>query len=509
MIAVVRKELKPLPDSFPAQLEAVGISEEMHSHLIDACVGKVRNPTDAFGRTAVEIGLLRAAGYRITPRSLCSNCGEALVWSRGIPGKSAAYFRHNANTKCPGGFMTPWHAAMQAACAAHGFDTEYRLTIEGAVRKLDAYHPGSNVCIEFVSSLSDRYAEKHRQLIGFPIETAWFFNSGARFATAAHEERVDVAALRNGVIRIQNLFTEDGGCREIIEEIGRKSCYTLHRGLVFGCVGYDLWQCLDLSNPLQKLCVGDYGFNFQLYAQGKCERRDVATGEKTGTSRVVRARYPLDSGHRVDPEHLLNDLKTEVATGRLLRASALRPSESKENVVGSDGSFSTKLPSDNRISTCDGTKAVSKATSNLPMAEVAEQINAARGLWDGSDFEPWPTDRVTDIEVEELPPGEVFAVVKQPHCEASVNGSSSKPACAAATIAPTAPRSAAATNAPREIASLSKVNRWLAEAAKSPTPESFCCSRPMMFPRAFGCVEWDECANCGATTPSRTSKRRN
>lgn len=372
--------------------------------------------------------------------------------------------------------MTPWHAAMQVACAAAGFDTEYAITLEGTPRKLDAYHAGSNLCLEFVSSLSHRYAEKHRQLIRFPIQTAWVFNSGARFATSAHEERIDVAALASGVIRVQNLFREDGGAREIIEEIGRPHCYTLHRGLVFGCVGYDLWECLPLSNSLQSLCVRDRGFNFQLFAFGKFPKRNISTGETTGEMRVVRSRYPLPSGHFVDPEHLLDDLRREVATGRLQRASALAVTTKPQSTSSDVSDGCVKLPSDNDVVPCDGDrKNLNASTNNLAIEEVAAQIKSAKATFDGVEFQPWEATRNTDVTIDDPVP----VVRRQIRVFRE---------------------DAAARSTERD--SYRNVNKELQSIASSRSGGLACCGKRMVVVRNVGKVHWNECLSCGAISQS-------
>ena len=473
-------EYKDLPNDLVEQLCLINVCPDLHAKLVAAAAGRVTNPTDSFGRTAIEVGMLRDAGFRISPACRCFECGELLAWRKGNA-KVTSFFRHRAKTRCPGGFMTPWHAAMQTACAAAGFDTEYAVTVQGVRRRLDAYHAGTNICIEFVSSLSQRYAQKHRQLIEFPIQTAWFFNSGAHFATAAHEERVDVWALNQGVIRIQNLFSEDGGAREVVEEIGRKHCYTIHRGLVFGCVGFDLWECLPASHPLQELCVRDYGFNFQLYKFGKFPKLNLATGEPTGKNRVVRSRYTLPSGHVVDPEHLLEELRREVRTGKLKPASPLASTKASKDDTEVADSDCVKLPSDNDVVPCDGDKSRrNHATNNLAMAEVAEQLRLARAEFRGSEFRPWDDDRDTDVVVT------------------------------ATAVSPRREIRSTRVDLPtkqRKSSSLWNVNKELQIASSNSTHSSMCCSKRNVITKRIGSLVWDECVSCGAKSQSRYARK--
>ena len=404
--------IPPLP--LVEQLALIGIDGDTHENLVKAAVGRVRNPTDKHGRTAIEVARLDRAGYAIVPGLICSNCFERLRLNKGVPGEKAAHFCHYGNSSCPGGFITPWHAAMQAACATYGFDTEFAVVVNGTRRRLDAYHAGRNRCLEFVSSLSPEYVRKHKQLVEYPIETSWVFNSGAGFATRKDEETVDVAALKAGIIRISNLFRADGGAREIIEEIGRAHCYTLYRGLMFGCVGYDVWESLPDDNSLQKLCQRDYGFNVQLIIAGKFPKRNLEDGTPTGEMRVVRARYELPSG-RVDQKYVRDDLFEALAKGDLDPATAIVPPEPGGAVVEDDLPVSEKLPSDNDAAECGGESRRAKTTSNIPAGEVAEMLAAARASWDGSDFEPWDESRDTNVVIKPVAnPVEVVAEVLSP-----------------------------------------------------------------------------------------------
>jgi hypothetical protein len=511
---------KTPPLTLAEQLAMIDVSDQLHDELIAAAAGNVTNPTDSFGRTAIEIGRLKQAGFKIVPAMKCTNCGESLTWCRGVPGKVTPYFRHNSKTKCPGGYMSPWHAAMQTACAAKGFDTEHRIVIDGATRRLDAYHAGRRLCLEFVNSLSANYIVKHLQLVSCPIVTAWFFNSGSRFATNAGEERIDMAALSAAIIRIQNLFSEEGGAREIIEQIGRVNCYTIHRGLVFGCVGYDLWQCLPLCNPLQKLCVADRGFNFQLFAAGKMPRRDVKTGKPTGQMRVVRSRYALPSGHAVDPEHLLNELRTEVATGKLLTASALAVRKPQNIQQEGSGDISLKLPSDNDARTCDGMPRQARSTNNLAIAEVQEQIEKARLSWNGNDFDPWPIERETDVEVVEAEQVASAAIDVPASTAASVAVEQLQTAKreirsrrediptenAAKGLEFWKTRPSAAIRNPKTIHA---INRELLELSRfdSSRKPGECCSSPKVEVRNIAKVFWNECLTCGCRSRSWVMRR--
>lgn len=506
---------RTLPLTLAEQLALIEVSDELHDSLIAAASGNVTNPTDSFGRTAIEVGRLKQAGFKIAPAMECTNCGEPLTWCRGVPGRVTPYFRHNSKTKCPGGYMTPWHAAMQTACAAHGFDTEHRIILDGVVRRLDAYHAGRRLCLEFVGSLSRDYAIKHLQLVAYPIVTAWFFNSGSRFATNAWDEMVDVAALNAGTIRIQNLFSEEGGAREIIEQIGRANCYTIYRGLVFGCVGYDLWQCLPLCNPLQKLCVSDKGFNFQLFAAGKVPRRDVRTGQPTGQMRIVRSRYPLPSGHAVDPEHLLNELRLELATGKLLKASALRVQKSVPGQQDGRGEISLKLPSHNDVKTCDGMPREPRATNNLTIPEVQEQIERARLCWGGEDFDPWPTERDTDVQVAEIDEASTAAFNVPPvAAEAEATGQSQQGRRVIRSRREDFPSRKPSNGAVARQSkllphiannrSLYSINRELVEQSKPQSRRKCgeCCSAPKVEVRNFSKVCWKQCLTCGCRSDS-------
>ena len=249
------------------------------------------------------------------------------------------------------------------------------------------------------------------------------------------------------------------------------------------------WECLPLENPLQELCVRDGGFNFQLFKAGKFSKRDLLTGEETGEMRVVRSRYPLPSGHRVDPQHLLADIRAEVATGKLLRASALAVRERESRSDAADSDLPPKLPSDNHAALCHGLSTRRTSTNNLSLAEVSSQIEAARQTWDGSDFEPWPTNRNTNVEVSDLPPAacEQKATVKISFSAGRKVGSVQD-----------VPRRESAN---AQKLSIHQVNQQL-QALSSGLQAGPCCGNPQKEVRNIGRVHWNQCLNCGSRSNS-------
>jgi hypothetical protein len=377
-------------DNLEAQLQQVGIrggkDGDEYRSILSALDG-LQVGVDTFGRAAIVVAKLRQNGYRISPPSVCEDCGQSLIVNRGSPGRIAAHFRHPGGKACPGG-MSPWHAAMQRAAVSLGFVAEF-LCGAGAARgrRLDAFHAGKGLCLEFVNSNSLEYKRKNTELSveisnlrGVVRGVAWVFNSGARFATRAHEETVDVAALRKGFLRVGNLFRDDRGVRETIRDLGEANCFTIYRGAMFGCIGCDFWECLPEGHCLQWLCQHERGFNFSLFRQGK-----------DGIGHVVRPRYPLPAG-RVDLAGLAGDIAEEVRTGKLSVASALQYGTGTAVAGSNHGEVSEKMPSDNDAAGCDSSDAA-KASRNLSAGQVKTLIESARAEYDGCDIPSWNNDR--------------------------------------------------------------------------------------------------------------------
>ena len=378
--------LREPADTLDGQLEQVGIHGGQEGDEYKTLVAEQAGllvKLDDFKRPAYVAAKLRQLGYRLSPPPVCM-CGQRLTVVRGTPGRIAAHFRHADGKACPGG-MSPWHAGMQRGAVAVGCEVEYLLEHSG--RRLDAFHPGNGLCIEFVNSMSREYQRKHLELAadiaaGYgPVRgVAWVFNSGARFATRAGEETVDEGAIRRGVVRVGQLFREEKGVRELIKAIGERHCFTIYRGAMFGCIGCDLWECLPESHALQWMCQHEYGLNFHLFAQGK-----------DGVGGVVRTRYPLPSG-RVDIAGLAFDMKRELETGKLAKASALQYGISvTPDAAGERDVVSDKSPGENDPGDCEEQEP--RPSPNLSAAQVREQLEASRGKYDGSEMPQWTNDR--------------------------------------------------------------------------------------------------------------------
>ena len=325
-------ELKDLPEELEDQLRAAGISDEDHEMFTAAVTGRVRNPVDHMGRTPHEVSRMKAAGFLITPKPKCSLCGERLIHvcecNRQAGSVRTTHFRHTGNSKCPGGYVTPWHLGMQRGAKNLGLATEWGVEVDGAKFRIDAYSQANNVALEFVHSLSAAYVGKHKRLVSCGTPVRWIFNSRASFATNNWEEFVDPVSLANGQVLIGDLVR--AAAADLIDELGWQNCFIYYRNVILSCVGRDLWTPLPATHPIQRLCTSDYGFNHALEAMAMRNIRTV-DGKEVDEPRKVRTRFPIILG-RYDHEYFLEYIRKDVVNEKYntTRSQDLSPAVSPE-----------------------------------------------------------------------------------------------------------------------------------------------------------------------------------
>ena len=293
-----------LPDTLAEQLAAISVTPEHHDALVEAVTGRLRNPTDHIGRTAHEIALMREAGYAITPTPECVGCGNRLVFISGTDDgdrRKTPHLRHPSRSSCPGGFVTPWHVAMQKAAKAAGFTTEHTVSVLGRIRRLDAYSESCRVALEFVHSLSDSYIEKHRDLVASGDSVRWVFNSAASFTTPLRNEFVHLPSLREGRIVLGGLLRPSA--IKLIESLGYRNVFMWYRSVILGCVGVDLWSPVPADHPLALLCRREQGFNDQLFRMGRTFKRAL-DGTVTDLADPITRDARIEFLNREDPRAL-------------------------------------------------------------------------------------------------------------------------------------------------------------------------------------------------------------
>jgi len=487
-------------DTLDGQLEQAGIIGGEHGdayqkHLAEA--DKLLVPVDDFGRVPYVAATLKKLGYKLTPPSVCEECQQRLGVNRGRPGKVAAHFQHFGGRRCPGG-MSPWHVAMQTAAVNVGFKHEYQCR-EGMAhgRVLDAFYERTGLCLEFVNSMSQEYQRKHSELLhvaasgGEVRRVAWIFNSGARFATWAHDETVDAAKLYAGTISVGNLFRDYRGVRELIKALGERNSFTIYRGLMLQCIGCDLWECLPEEHPLQRICQHKGGFNFSLFRQGA-----------DGIGKRVQSRYPLNDSGRVDVESVRQKLVQELETGVLEKASALRYGAAAEPSISDE--VSEKIPSESSTVHCDGSVPVA-VSGNLTAAQVRHQLEQAASIIGSDEIPDWSNDLKCG---QEPAPWNPKPHQRMPITITAADASGAQTATIGFSRVDVSP-TATLHSSWLSIHSVNKELDMVARSQPSVGLSGPCrAEKHRTVTRRLGMVEWDECVLCSKKSGSRIIRRQ-
>jgi len=357
--------------------------------LTDPSLRRFTNPTDHAGRKAYDIDKLRESGTD-PGEMLCPECRSPMdVRGGGDRARHFYHTRNNATRNCGGTHETAWHLACKIAAVHGGWSKEHTVDLPQGRRRADAYKEGE--FLEFIHSLSDTYARKHRQLFENGIRCRWIVDSAASFHSPYGSEQFDFAAALEGTMRVRGLLKPKDAFQ--LDAIGHESLYIYYRSAIWKCIGHDEWQLSPQDHELQVLCTMDGGINNELVLMSQ-RKKDLGI--------KVDCRPEMNTNWRTQVEYLIEEVFAARSVLLRVAQAILESKETRYFAAPPSEDHSVKQPVCRRTSQsryltheqarlliteaeCRLSKVAETRIAAAPVAVPAGRPNSYESVWNRSD----------------------------------------------------------------------------------------------------------------------------
>lgn len=403
-------------------------------------------------------------------RFACPKCRGQLRFY--VNAKGTPFFAHaTARGACPSGFETPSHLCIKRGLHSIGFSCEHN--DDSMPFQFDAYHADSDTAVEVISSGTNRYQKKIRDMKASGRRCWWIADSGSK--ELGSRDGSEVICMRSfelyGHIIVSGLFKPKA--TPLFAAIGNDALYAFYYGLVWKACGDDRWQLLDEEHPLSKAATADDGMKCLMvrlkvensFVRAEWDRNGIS--RKTWFDRTFRYRGQFTTTWNGDRDYIIELVQKLIANTKTMeRFVSLRASKT--------GASAPPQPVHRSA------EEILKRISDRHAASF-EDARKLRHLANSSSV----TEALSKAEVSEAAPK---PLVIDP---ATVRDYSAKRPIVSSRWTGTDPRSSP------DRTSVHEANRKLQQASASKDPVVCDCGCERLVLRAEGKVRWRSCARCG------------